>query len=84
MTSVLGVLGALSMIASVAFGTVLAIAEGYDKRHARVPKAKLPKPEEGLEISSDLEWTERMKVLARVGFRGGLVLAWCSALIAVT
>jgi hypothetical protein len=34
MTFVFGVLGALSMIASVAFGTVLAIAEGYDKRHA--------------------------------------------------
>jgi hypothetical protein len=31
MTSVLGVLGALSMIASVAFGTVLAIAEGYEQ-----------------------------------------------------
>jgi len=45
MISVLGVLGALSMIASVAFGTVLAIAEGYDKRQRgfRRPSFQSPK-----------------------------------------
>ena len=71
-------------IASVAFGMILAIAEGCDERHSVAPTLKLLKPAEKPTAPSDVEWAKRMKVLVRLGFWGGLILAWCSALLAVT
>jgi len=59
---------------------LLAIAEGHDKR--RPPK--LLKPGQEVLTPSDVEWVERMKVRVRLGFWGGLLLAWCSALFALT
>src|SRR5262249_51829547 len=84
MTFVFGVLGALLMIVSLAFGMLLAIAEGHDKRHPTGPKLGLLKLGQELPTPSDVEWLERMKVLVRMGFWGGLILTWCSALVAVT
>jgi hypothetical protein len=72
MTFVCGVLGALLMIGSFFAGSALAVAETADKRAGRTP------------TPVDRAWTAKFKVVVRIGFWGGLLLTWVSAVVAVT